>query len=127
MTKETIKHISDVLKAYSNGETIQYLRNGQWFDFLEGELTFEQLSYFEFRIKPELKLRPYKNAKEFFQAMKEHGPYYIQIDSKDNEYYMLPINVRNNGFQTWSDQYCTFIEFAQLCEWQDGHPTGILE
>lgn len=122
-----MKHLSDVLNAYSEGETVQYLQHGQWFDFLEDELTLCHLSSFEFRIKPELKLRPYKDAKEFFQAMKEHGPYYIQIGLKEQEFYMLPGNVYNNGFQTWNDVHCPFIAFAQSYEWQDGTPCGILE
>lgn len=127
MTKETIKHLSDVMKAYSEGETIQYLSRGQWFDFLEEELTIVHLSSFEFRIKPEdPKLRPYKNEKEFLQAMKDHGPYITQ--NNINYYCYQRVTNTYVQFAQGEDKPLTFKSMLEnKYKWQDGTPCGILE
>lgn len=87
-------------------------------------MTFD-ISKFDYRIKP--KLRPYANAEEFLKAYKEHGPYYIQIDLKNDQFYMKPNCVINGGFYTYNDIICIYSEFLQMFEWQDGTPCGILE
>lgn len=125
MTKEAIKHLSDVLKAYSEGETIQYLNNGQWFDFLEEELENEHLSSFEFRIKPEPKLRPYKDKMEFIHALKEHGPYLKRNKEECTEFH-FPVDI---GVETayFSDGHHFNWEELMGWIWCDGTPCGILE
>lgn len=71
MTKEEAKHFSEILKAYSEGKTIE---KHVWISCSCGEseewqkvdnLTPDDIQYYDLRIKPEPKLRPYKDAEEF--------------------------------------------------------------
>lgn len=75
MTREQIKGYLELFKAYSEGKEIEKIVPGEkgWKWVPAKELHLNDLG--SFRIKPELKLRPYKNAEEFLKAQKEHGPY----------------------------------------------------
>lgn len=129
MTKEEAKHFSDVLKAYSEGKTVEYLKAyGKWECICENPTFTRGPMYY--RIKPKPKYRPYKNAEEFLKAQKEHGPYvgstYFTAEGK-SQYWLItaiydePLRVRING-NTKSIE-----ELLRLYKWQDGHPMGILE
>ena len=129
--REYAKYLSEVLKAYSEGKTIQY----EYFDKISKSYKWQDLtefnkmnfSYGKYRIKQDPKYRAYKNAEEFLKAQKEHGPYYIQIDLKDESYYMLPGNVTNTSFITYNGCQCPYMEFVLKYVWQDGTPCGIQE
>lgn len=136
MTTEKAKHLSEVLKAYSEGKTIEYrvLSSygfwGEW-DEWSGSSAFNEATNYdqpiEYRIKPESALRPYANAREFMKAMKEHGPYYHQIDMVDTDFFMMPTGVTNFGFTPYNGTVCNYERFCKMYEWQDGSPCGIEE
>lgn len=75
MTKEEATHLSELFKAYSEGKKIQkltpiyYNSLGRWVD-----VDYLSLSDIhnpsEYRVKPEAKIRPYKNGGEFLNAQK---------------------------------------------------------
>ena len=82
------------MQAYENGAVIQE-RNKQdpeWRD-IHCEPTWDW-QFIEYRIKPELKLRPYKNAEEFLAAQKEHGMYLSPVSINRN---IFPIEIDNYG------------------------------
>lgn len=129
MTKEEAAHLSDVLKAYSEGKTIQIYDRGKWNNC-------DSIVYFDakpkkYRIKPEPKLRPYKNAEEFLQAQKEHGMYLISKNKGDRV--RLPIIVKAEEiFMYWDPENPspTGYMYSDLLNYwthQDGTPCGILE
>lgn len=132
----TTEEILKIINAYKEGKTIECrlkvdldMHKNPFYDWdtVPSNADYNwNFAMYEYRIKEDPKLRPYKSAEEFFQAIKEHGPYYIPKDLKNKEY-MLPINVLNNGFRTYHGSYLQYEEFAQLCKWQDGTPCGILE
>lgn len=132
MTKEEAKHFSEVLKAYSEGKTIQK----GWYDSSR-EMTWKDietfsigaLSEWELRIKPESKLRPYANAEEFLKDQKKHGPYFVFEDN----YLIFPIRVMPSGLELYvpwnGDNTVRGICYSDILDfkWQDGYPCGILE
>ena len=140
MTKEEAKRLSDVLKAYSDGKTIQvrFFHNkfpSGWTDWEDADLdkyAFSSMNDTEWRIKPELKLRPYANVQEFLKDQKEHGPYlYVHNNSKD---LCLPImfpNSTNSFWYLWKDYTDNELKWQNSCfklldgKWQDGTPCGI--
>ncbi len=88
MKKEKIKQLMDVMQAYVNGKTIQYYKvdlsfkiehpgepnfNNKWVDVDEEHLFRPDL--YDYRIKPEPKYRPFKNADECWQEMLKHEPF----------------------------------------------------
>ena len=133
MTKEETKKAIEVMQGFCDGKQIQIKKFGDdvWqyvnvpvWDFLT----------FEYRIKPEPKVRPYKNAKEFLQAQKEHGMYIFEhenINGEVFEYYWIPTIVTDT-FVEVRDYRLSYEEFLKkngnsTYSWQDGTPCGIEE
>ena len=119
MTREQAKEFLPLIEAFAEGKTIQF--NGGVYGWKDSsEPTWD--TSIEYRIKPEPKFRPYKNAGEFLQAMKEHGPY-IKI----NNFYQPALSVRNEGIVVnhLSVMYKELSSFPY--SWQDNTPCGIME
>lgn len=78
MNKEQAKRMLPIIKAFSEGMQIQIKRIDKWETLTEGEglpiNTFTDEPN-NFRIKPEPKYRPFKNAEECWQEMQKHQPF----------------------------------------------------
>lgn len=74
MTREEAKKLLPIIKAFSDGETIQHLDiiNDKWEDVDEFVYHGRVKSY---RIKPEPKYRPFANAEECWEEMMKHQPF----------------------------------------------------
>lgn len=109
-----------VLQAAKEGKKIQFKLRQESVREYEDTFPIWNFDGFDYRVKPEQKLRPYANAEEFLAAMKEHGPYLL----RDCTYFM-PILVDNDGVIDKDD----FTDYEEMVEytWQDGHPCGIEE
>lgn len=128
MTKEQAKHLSEVLKAYAEGKTIEVLLDGEWREVNLDEYSLDAENEY-YRIKKEPKYRPFKNAKECFEEMKKHQPF-GWVKNEEMKFNILCIRpngtvrtVINNGiYNSWysfKDSFrLTFI---------DGTPFGIKE
>ena len=131
MNRNQAKELFPIIKAFAEGRTIQYRINGNesaiWDDVDKKYHDFKPHS-FQYRIKPEPKYRPFKDAEECWTEMLKHQPFgwltsqngevKSFIISIDNE--GLVIGDRNNGvmgFFTATDLFK--IKFA------DGTPFGI--
>ena len=129
MTREEAKQLLPIIQAYSKGKEIEGLYKGTkspWFKIKDMDLNGGII----FRIKPEPKYRPFKDAEECWQEMQKHQPI-GWITSQDGEVKSLIILIdneglvigdRNNGvmgFVTATDLFK--IKFA------DGTPFGIKE
>lgn len=72
MRKDEAAKLLPIIKAFSEGKEVQYKANGRWY-------LAEDIAFFgggqEFRIKPEPKYRPFKDAKECWQEMLKHQPF----------------------------------------------------
>lgn len=130
MTIEEAKHLSEVLKAYSEGKTIQFKA---FKDSVEpwkeiNDYKIEELIHnkVQLRIKQEPKYRPYNDAQEFFKAQKEHGPYLQRINYSG---FRIPQLVSNKGirFSDVFEESPHYKDVLKLWKWQDGTPCGILE
>ena len=78
MTREELKKVMPILTAFADGKTIQnYLRgSGKWIavgEHLDMSDLFAWSS--DYRIKPEPKYRPFKDAKECWNEMQKHQPF----------------------------------------------------
>lgn len=79
MTREEIKKVLPVIQAFTEGKVIQ-TKNGDetWITIgKEADLNIESLAEYPdcFRIKPEPKYRPFKDAEECWQEMLKHEPF----------------------------------------------------
>lgn len=76
--KGEIQRLMPIFQAIAEGKTIQY-KNGDWQD-IDGDedgLNLDTLIKYQdyYRIKPEQKYRPFKNAEECWQEMLKHQPF----------------------------------------------------
>ena len=134
----TTKEMIEVMQAYERGEQIECrdLGTEPWYP-VSNDPDWDNdpdwnMSDFEYRIKPKLTYRPYKNAQEFLQAQKEHG---MNIRRKGCNYYRLPLYItdtligvqypRSNGNIVSIDK--SYEDLLREYTWQDGTPCGIEE
>lgn len=72
MTREETRKLLPIIKAYSEGKTIQFNNFGEWIDLQTPNFNHPADKY---RIKPEPKCRPFKNQEECWQEMQKHQPF----------------------------------------------------
>ena len=126
MTREEAKELMPVIKAFSEGKEIEGLYKGTkspWFkikdmDFNEGII---------FRIKPEPKYRPFKDAEECWQEMLKHQPF-GWIKGKEDEYHTFITTVDNNDEMSLSgNSGWSFLGIMNNYTFADGTPFGMKE
>lgn len=139
MKKEKIKQLVDVMQAYVNGKTIQYYKvdlsfkiehpgkpnfNAKWVD-VDEEHHFRPDCY-DYRIKPEPKYRPFKNADECWQEMLKHEPFGWVKEKERNVYTQIGF-MHTEGIQGTSGSSSNYKAFFDCFSFADGAPFGILE
>lgn len=82
MDRNQSKKLLPIIQAYAEGKTIQSRcikgDTSLWYD--DEDPSFD--NDFEYRIKPEQKFRPFKNAEECWQEMLKHQPFgWVKTDS----------------------------------------------
>lgn len=112
------------MQAMLKGKTIQHtdLDTGEWVDVEEIYCGEDVLNY---RIKPESKYRPFKNAEECWAEMQKHQPF-GWLKRKEDGYYsfitMLSNRFRLNGYDGWR-----FGETINKFTFADGTTFGVKE
>ena len=75
MTREEIKKMLPILQAFADGKTIESRcikgDKSLWYD--DEDPSFD--NDFEYRIKPESRYRPFKDAEECWEEMQKHQPF----------------------------------------------------
>lgn len=134
----TTKEMIEVMQAYERGEQIEYRESpdnycnleewdDEWMD--AGEPLWDWTGC-EYRIKPKSTYRPYKNAKEFLNAQKDHGMY---LREKVSQGVVMPLGVNdyrvilpdNKPLLTSKD--FLYENILNNFVWQDGTPCGVKE
>ena len=100
INKGEIQRLFPILEAIKEGKTIQWNDMGVWCDidgddegFVLDTLIGKTDGY---RIKPESKYRPFKDAKECWQEMQKHQPF-GWLTSQNGEVKSLIILIDNEG------------------------------
>lgn len=127
MDRERAKELLPVIQAFAEGKTIQVFISckDRWED---NNNPLWDANADKYRIKPEPKYRPFKDAEECWEEMQKHQPFSWIIDKKskersiimsiyDGDDYNLKIFEPYYGFKRALDDF-TFI---------DGTPFGKLE
>lgn len=129
MNRQQAKDLLPIIQAFAEGKAIQskYINGSNiWWD--DNNLSFGD--GVEYRIKPESKYRPFKDAEECWQEMQKHQPF-AWLKDKDNDAYVVITKVNSDeesggmsitGNKDWSlSRLMDFYTFA------DGAPFGIKE
>ena len=73
MKREQAKELLPIIQAWTEGKEIQFKsRSGRWTDVGENEGLNFVYSPSDYRIKSELKYRPFKNQEECWEEMHKH-------------------------------------------------------
>ena len=135
MTREEAKKLLPFIQAYCEGKQIQWLKpdSDEWIDVVGGDnVDFEDLTEFNvaYRIKPEPKYRPFKNAEECWAEMLKHTPFGWVESLKSNAMYEIQCLKKGGGGKIYSYDdifFSNFEEFFKDYKFADGAPFGSLE
>ena len=125
MTKEEVKEMLPVLQAFADGKKIESRcikgDKSLWYD--DEDPSFD--NDLEYRIKPEPKYRPFKDAEECWTEMLKHQPFGWLKDKNDGHRTLITV-VDNedmmalNGNTGWD-----FLSIMNMYVFADGVPFGI--
>ena len=129
--KGEIQRLLPIFQAMADGRIIQVSENGNdWID-IDGEeeglfldTLIDNPQYY--RIKPEIKYRPFKNAEECWNEMQKHQPFGWIKDRDGDKTFIGSINSDNSIF-TCSSEILFLKELFEDFTFVDGTPFGVKE
>ena len=128
MIRENVKKNMDIISAFAEGKTIQYKTDtGSWHDLTENEgLPMGTLAEEpnKFRIKPEQKFRPFKDAEECWTEMQEHQPFGWVKDRNGSAFVIEKVDSRS-FVEVYDEGTCALKEVFENYTFVDGTPFGI--
>lgn len=132
MTKEEAKEFYPILQAYAEGEIIECrTKPGTISAGIPNEWTeIKEIGFWngiEYRIKPDQKYRPFKDAEECWKEMQKHHPF-GWIKGKEDEYHTFITTVDNNDEMSLSgNSGWSFLGIMNNYTFADGTPFGMKE
>lgn len=141
MTREEAKEYLPIMQAFAEGKTIQYLDDRGFWNDIKTCVSFDY-NISCYRIKPEIKYRPFKTQEECWQEMLKHQPFgwiynkndscYYCIISVDEDKIELSPEMQPHSETTIKEYYMenSYIDFVTALEdyeytFADGTPFGI--
>lgn len=115
------------MEAYVDGKDIQARAKGtdKWVDsWPNGELLFD-FSKYEYRIKPSVKYRPFRDGDECWAEVQTHGPLgWVKLIDKN--YYCLITDVTENAVYM-GEERVRYEDMLDKYLFADGSRFGIVE
>ena len=130
MTREEAKEFAPILQAYAEGKVIESRTNPSVIKRSgspNGWTEMKEIEYWnnaEYRIKPEPKYRPFKDAEECWQEMQKHQPL-GWVKDKSSLYPIQKIDFWRKGFIKLNDDWYFPKEVVYRFNFLDGAPFGI--
>ena len=126
MTREEAKELLPIIQAFAEGKIVQYKNDFcEWEDVKIGENLGFTESPSTYRIKPELKYRPFKTQEECWKEMRKHLDFGWVISKFSNIIYH--INVISDDHICVDETSLTYSEIFENYIFTDGEPFGIKE
>lgn len=127
MIREEAKILLPIIQAFAEGKTIQIRKHGEesYYDSTNSKLNFD-LGYYSYRVKPEPKCRPFKNADECWQEMLKHQPFGWLREKKRNVRTQIGF-MHTEGIQGTSGGSSNYKAFFDCFSFADGAPFGVKE
>ena len=129
MNRKEAAELLPIIQAFAKGKDIEYRTKGfneNWKKVTQiPELSFKS---FEYRIKPEPKYRPFKDAKECMAEMLKHQPF-GWITSQGAFFYIIYIEDKLFGYGSACGTilHSEFNDVLKSFTFTDGTPFGIKE
>ena len=123
MNRKEAAELSPFIKAFGEGKDIE-MRSKNPHAQLNGWAKMDEFIFgnFEYRIKPEPKYRPFKNAEECWQEMLKHQPF-AWVKEKHSDRYSLITEVNRLSIKV--KEGCLFTDGVKYYTFADGTPFGV--
>ena len=124
MDRNQAKELLPVIKAFSEGKCVETKTGSGW-------ISIENMSFAgnpdSYRIKPEPKYRPFKNAEECWQEMLKHQPFgWIKPNSDDViGKFMLIDSLMDKVVTVRTNVRFKYHELLEHYTFADGTPFGV--
>ena len=124
MNRKEAAELLPIIQAYAEGKAIESRcikgDTSLWYD--DKDPSFDD--DFEYRIKPEPKFRPFKDAEECWNEMQKHKPFGWLKDKSGNK--LIIENVDSRGcVEVYNGGACSFNEVFEYFTFVDGLPFGV--
>lgn len=123
MNRTEVKSFLPILQAFADGKEIECREEDKWYKVLE---ICNEMNPQDYRIKPEHKYRPFKDAEECWQELLKHQPFGWVKDKKDGHHALITAvdddtcGMSLNGNAAWS-----LSGIMDLFTFADGVPFGV--
>lgn len=123
MNRTEVKSFLPILQAFADGKEIECREEDKWYKVLE---ICNEMNPQDYRIKPEHKYRPFKDAEECWKELLKHQPFGWVKDKKDGHHALITAvdddtcGMSLNGNAAWS-----LSGIMDLFTFADGVPFGI--
>ena len=121
MTREEAKELMHVIQAFADGKDVEIKTGSSWMRIENMIFAGEPDSY---RIKPEPKYRPFKDAEGCWQEMMKHQPFGYTYDRLNNIRDSIT-KVATTGVSYDSPTVISFAEIFDRFVFADGVPFGM--
>lgn len=122
MEREQAKELLPIIQAFAEGKEIQCISEGE-----EDWCTIKHPTWnksIKYRVKPEPKYRPFNNAKEFIEALNEHGGW---MRAKHSSVYFIPLRVKFDSIASTTSTVYLYSDVLACFVFYDDTPCGIKE
>ena len=131
MDRNQAKEFYPILQAFAEGKVIETRTDpnvvGKGLEDLNDWTEMKEIEYWnniEYRIKPEVKFRPFANAEECWNEMLKHQPFGWVKDRNGSKFVIE--NVDSRGFvEVYDEGTCNFKEVFENRTFADGTPFGV--
>ena len=125
MNRKEAAELLPIIKAFSEGKVIQVKQtSGEWISF--SHISFDGDPKY-YRIKPELKYRPFKDTDECWQEMLKHQPFGWVKDKEDGHLVLITEIDRTGNISLLCNGGWDLDGIKDNFTFADGTPFGILE
>ncbi len=126
MTRKEATELLPIIQAFSKGRVIEFSSitdvSKAWREVTD--FPIGMIKNFKFRIKPESKYRPFKDAEECWQEMQKHQPFGWVKDRNGSKFVIE--NVDSRGcVEVYDEGTCNFNEVFENYTFVDGLPFGV--
>lgn len=126
MNKDRVKKLAEILQAYLAGREIEFYSSilNEWKPAFITDISSLIKNIDNYRIKPKVKYRPFKNLKECLEEMQCHIPYgWIKTDN--NVHRLITLLDENRTLIGHQETSWTYEKLFESFTFMDGKPFGV--
>ena len=126
MNKDMVKKLAEILQAYLAGREIEFYSSifNEWKPAFITDISSLIKNIDNYRIKPEVKYRPFKNLKECLEEMQCHIPYgWIKTDN--NVHRLITLLDEDRTLIGHQETSWTYEKLFESFTFMDGKPFGV--